>query len=245
MRKLLKVILPFSLLGKTRTALSGSALSLSLLLASPVSSQVLAPTPSVAPGLVEYQIDPEHSSIQFSVRHLGISLVRGEFQSFKGSFTFPAPDAPADTILKARSEASIDVNSISSRVAKRDKHLKSADFLFASKFPEIKFSATSVEVLSPENLRVKGNLSLRGIEKEVQLEVTGGTRAKDPWGNERVGFLAKTKLNRFDYGVKWNQLLETGVPVVAPEVEVELSIEGMRAAATAPATTEAPSAPAK
>jgi len=191
-------------------------------------TQELSPTPSIPKGLVEYQIDPEHSTIQFSVRHLGISVVRGLFPTFKGSFTFP--DTPADGALlpSARAEVTIDAGAISSRVPKRDKHLRSPDFLSTTKFPEIRFSTTAIEGSSPENFQVVGKLSIRGIEKEVRLDVQGGSRAQDPWGNERIGFSARTTIDRFDYGVKWNQLLESGAPVVGSEIEIELLIEGVK-----------------
>jgi polyisoprenoid-binding protein YceI len=228
--------------------LCSTILLASHLLAAQAHAQILSPTPSVPQGMTEYQIDPEHSSVQFAVRHLGISMVRGEFQTFQGSFTYPAPETSPENfstlLAQARASVTIEVNSISTRAAKRDKHLKSADFLFASKFPEIKFTTNAAEVIGPEAFRIRGTLSLRGVAQDVQLEVEGGKRAKDPWGNERVGFFGRTSINRFAYGVKWDQLLETGAPVVAPDVEIELHIEGIKAGSSPIGTAETtPTAP--
>ncbi len=171
----------------------------------------------------EYEIDSDHSRVSFKVRHLAISSVLGQFDKFKGSFTFDPKNMSA-----SGAQAVIDVGSINTNQKKRDDHLRSEDFFSASKYPEISFTSTGIEGSSPENFKLRGNLTMRGVTKPVELAVEMGGATKDPWGNERVAFTASTKLNRRDFGLTWSKILETGAVVVGDEVRIDLEIEGIK-----------------
>ncbi len=117
-------------------------------------------------------------------------------------------------------------------MADRDNHLRSPDFLDAQRYPTLRFRSRRVDVLSPENLRVVGDLTIRDVTREVVLDVEYGGRGRDPWGNERAGFMARTSINRKDYGLTWNQALETGGVLVADRVDIEIELEAIRQTAT-------------
>ncbi len=172
---------------------------------------------------VRYEIDSSHSGIHFSVRHLVISKVRGQFARWSG--TVLAPDGD---FSRASVDVVIDASSIQTGVADRDTHLKSADFFDVATYPELTFKAKSVESLGGERSRVLGDLTIRGITREVALEVEETGRAKDPWGNERVGFTAKTKIERKDFGLTWNQVLEAGGVMVGDRIDIEIEIEAVK-----------------
>ncbi len=174
-----------------------------------------------------WQIDSTHSGIHFAVRHLVIARVRGQFSRWSGALT--APDGDLD---RATVNVTIDASSIETGVADRDAHLRSADFFDVARFPELTFESTRVERLDAERLRVTGNLTLHGVTREVVLDVESAGQTKDPWGNTRVGFSAKTSLSRKDFGLTWNQVLETGGVAVADRVDIELEVEAVRQAAT-------------
>ncbi len=168
-----------------------------------------------------WQLDPQHSSAQFSARHLLISTVRGEFHNVTGTVYLDEKD-----IAKSRVEATIDTATIDTREAKRDVHLKSADFLDVANFPTMTFKSTKVEKAGNGKLRVTGDLTIRGVAKSVVLDVEGPTpEIKDPWGNIRRGAMARTKINRFDYGVSWDKKLDTGGLVVGETVEITIDLE--------------------
>lgn len=170
-----------------------------------------------------YMIDSSHSTAQFSVRHLMISNVKGEFTQVSGAVVY-TPDDPA----ASRIEAAIEVNSINTREPKRDEHLKSADFFDAARFPTITFRSKQVWA-SKGRLHAKGDLTMRGVTREVVLDVDGPTpEMKDPWGNVRIGASATAKLNRKDWGLAWNQVLETGGVMVGEEVAITLDIEAVK-----------------
>ncbi len=174
-----------------------------------------------------YEIDPAHSSAGFSVRHLMVSNVRGEFTKLTGTVTYDEKDPTRSTV-----EATIDVGSVDTRDAKRDGHLKSADFFDAAKYPTITFKSTKVERAAAGKLRVTGDLTMHGVTKPVVLEVEGPTpEVKGPWGNAKIGASATTKLNRVEYGVKWNAPVPTGGVVVGEEVTVTLDLELTRKSA--------------
>lgn len=168
-----------------------------------------------------WQLDPQHSSAQFSARHLLISTVRGEFHNVTGTVYLDEKD-----ISKSRVEATIDTTTIDTREAKRDAHLKSADFLDVANFPTMTFESTKVEKAGNGRLRVTGNLTIRGVTKSVVLDVEGPTpEIKDPSGNIRRGATARTKINRFDYGVSWDKKFDTGGLVVGETVEITIDLE--------------------
>jgi len=172
-----------------------------------------------------WTIDPSHSSVTFAVRHMIFAKVRGAFTKFEGSFEYDAATPTA-----ARTSASIDAGSIDTREPQRDEHLRSADFLDVQHHPRLAFESTSVEPLGREKFRITGDLTIRGTTRAVDLEVEHLGGGKDPWGNERIGFLAKTTINRKDFGLTWNQVLEAGGVLVGEDVEITLDIQAIRAA---------------
>jgi polyisoprenoid-binding protein YceI len=162
-----------------------------------------------------WNIDASHSSLSFTARHMLITNVKGGFGKFSG-----AVNLPSNELEKGVAELSIDVSSVNTGVADRDGHLKSPDFFDAALFPEAFFKSTSVEKLSDEHFKLHGELTIRGITKPIILDAELGGVVTDPWGNERMGFTATGKLNRFDYGLKWNALLETGGAVVGADIKL-------------------------
>lgn len=171
----------------------------------------------------EFSIDPDHSQVSFSIRHLGISNVTGGFQKFSGTILYDA-----ENLAASKTETTIEVASINTQVAKRDNHLKSADFFQADKFPKMTFVSKSVQPVGADKFKLLGELTIKSITLPVTLdvEVTGST--KDQWGNDRVAFSATGVINRKDFGLTWSKLLETGALVVGDEVKVHLDIQGIR-----------------
>ena len=178
----------------------------------------------VAPGLLHaapWEFDPEHTGVQFKVRHLMVSSVRGDFEKVSGKIVYDEAD-----VTKSVADITIDAASINTRVAKRDEHLRSPDFLDVAKFPAIIFRSKRVEKAGNGALKMTGDLTIRGVTKEVVLTVEGPTPAiKDPWGNRRVGGQATTKIHRKDFGLAWNKALETGGVVVGDEVDITIDVE--------------------
>lgn len=173
---------------------------------------------------ITYEIDPAHSSVHFSVRHLMVSNVRGEFGKVSGTVKYD-PQNPSNSSV----EATIDASSIHTRDAQRDGHLKSADFLDVEKFPTLTFRSKRISV-EPGGGKVTGDLTVRGVTREVTLDVEGPTpEMKDPWGKLRIGASATAKLDRKDFGVVWNSPMETGGFVIGDEVKVNIDLEIVRA----------------
>ena len=168
-----------------------------------------------------YALDPSHSTVEFVVRHLMISKVRGRFASFSGQIDL----APGSDMPEAIS-ASIDINSIDTREDQRDNHLRSADFFEVEKYPTMTFQSTRIEGTSGD-FKVYGNLTLHGVTKEVVLKGEFEGRGSDPWGGQRAGYSAHTTINRRDFGLNWNAALETGGVVVSDEVKIELNVEAI------------------
>lgn len=167
-----------------------------------------------------WTIDPSHSSVTFSVRHMMISNVRGEFQKVTGSARYDAT-SPDTTEL----EAAIDVASLSTREPQRDGHLKSADFFDVEKYPTMIFKSKSAARKGGDGLAVTGELTIHGVTREVTLEVSEiADEHKDPWGNQRVGATATTKVKRSDFGMTWNNLIEAGGVLVGDEVKIQLDV---------------------
>jgi polyisoprenoid-binding protein YceI len=173
-----------------------------------------------------WQVDGTHSGVSFTVRHMVISKVRGRFARWNAKLQL-------DTADLARSSVAVDIEaaSIDTGVADRDAHLKSADFFDVQKHPALTYRSRRVEVVSPDRLRVVGDLTIRDATREVVLDVEYGGRGKDPWGNERAGFTATATLNRKDFGLTWNQALETGGVLVADRVDLELELQAVKQAA--------------
>jgi polyisoprenoid-binding protein YceI len=168
----------------------------------------------------QWNIDASHTNAHFSVRHMMITNVRGEFQKLEGTVTFDSANPEATEI-----EATVDVASINTRDAQRDGHLKSADFLDAEKFPKLTFKSKSVKAKGKDHLTVTGDLTIRGVTKEIVLDVEGPSAAStDPFGNVRVGATATTKLKRDEFGIVWNAALEAGGVLVGNDVNVTIDI---------------------
>jgi polyisoprenoid-binding protein YceI len=174
-----------------------------------------------------WEIDASHSGIHFSVRHLVISKVRGQFSRWSGALLVPDGD-----FTRASVEAVIDASSIETGVADRDAHLKSADFFDTAQYPEIVFKAARFEPQGDAEGRLLGSLTIKGVTRDAVLAVERHGQLKDPWGNERAAFSAKTAIDRKDFGLTWNQALETGGVVVGDRVDLEIEIEAVRQAAT-------------
>lgn len=188
---------------------------------------------SVAPALARastWEIDGAHSSAQFSVRHLMVSNVRGEFGSVKGTVNLDDKD-----VTKSSVDATIDVSSITTRNTDRDNHLKSPDFFDVAKFPTMTFKSTAIQKQADGKLNVTGNLSLHGTTKPVTLSVALAPEVKDPWGKTRRGAEATGKINRKDFGLSWNKALETGGVAVGEEVSITIDLEITQKGAAQPA----------
>ncbi|WNG34223.1 polyisoprenoid-binding protein [Archangium minus] len=168
----------------------------------------------------EFDIDSAHSAAQFSVKHMMVSNVRGAFSKVTGKANIDEKD-----ITKSTVEATIDATTINTNEPKRDEHLRSADFFDTAKYPTITFKSTKVQKAGA-NLKVTGDLTMHGVTKPVVLNVEGfTTESKDPWGNIKRGGTATTKINRKDFGLGWNSVLETGGVAVGEEVSITLDLE--------------------
>lgn len=172
----------------------------------------------------KWNFDPAHSEVAFKVRHMMFSKVSGLFNDWEGTFEFD-PENPADT------NVSVDIESagINTRNEDRDQHLRSGDFFDAENHPHIHFESTSVEQTGDKQLKLTGDLTIRGTTKPVVLDVDYHGKAVDPWGNDRVGFTATTTVNRKEFGLTWNQALEAGGVLVGDKVEVELNVQAIPA----------------
>lgn len=174
--------------------------------------------------MAKYTIDNSHSDISFSVRHMVFAKVRGHFTKWSAQLSFDSADPGQSSV-----EVDIDTASIDTREAQRDGHLRSPDFLDAEKFPKITYRSKKVEKAGEGHYKVAGELTVHGVTREVPLDVEETGRGKDPWGNDRVGFVAKTSVNRLDFGLKWNQVLETGGVLIGEKVDIEIDVEAVAA----------------
>lgn len=168
-----------------------------------------------------WQIDPNHSAAQFAVRHLAISTVRGAFTKVSGTVQLDDKDISKSTV-----DVTIDAASVDTRVPDRDKDLRSDHFFDVEKYPTLSFKSTKVEQVEAGKLKVTGDLTIHGATKQVVLEVEGPTApVKDPWGNQRAAANATTKVNRQDFGVKWNAKMDNGGWVVGDDVAITIDVE--------------------
>lgn len=181
--------------------------------------------PAVA-GTSTWKIDPAHSSAQFSVKHLAISTVRGAFSKVTGTVVLDESD-----ITKSTVDVSIDMSTVDTREPDRDKDLKTEKFFDVAKYPTMTFKSTKVEQVAPGKLKVTGDFTLHGVTKQVVLDVDGPTPpVKDPWGNQRAAVTATTKVNRQEYGVKWNATMDNGGVVVGDDVAITIDAEMIKQA---------------
>ena len=177
-----------------------------------------------------WNVDPTHAEIGFAVRHLMISTVRGRFGSVTGTVL-----ADEQNPKNSRIDVSVDVASIDTRQEMRDNHLRSADFFDAANHPTMHFVSKRIEGNVPENFKIIGDLTIRGNTHEVTLSASLEGRGMDPWGNERAGFSATGKIDRRQFGLQWNQAMETGGVVVGDEVKLSIDVELVKQAAKAAA----------
>jgi polyisoprenoid-binding protein YceI len=167
-----------------------------------------------------YQLDKAHSTVGFQVRHI-FTMVGGSFQDFSGTVGIDRARPEASSV-----EFSIQAASIFTNEPKRDEHLKSPDFFDTAKHPTITFKSTAVKPAANNVFEVTGDLTMRGVTRQVTLPVTFLGEARDPWGNEKVGFEIATVLNRKDFGINWNKALDQGGVLVGDEVKVQISVQG-------------------
>jgi polyisoprenoid-binding protein YceI len=181
----------------------------------------MATTTATPASTITWKLDPAHSSADFKVKHMMISHVKGSFSGLSGTLV-------EDTVDPTRSwvEASVDISTVNSGDAQRDAHLKSADFFHHELHPTMTFKSTKVAKKGEGEYAVTGDLTLRGVTKQVTFAVEGPSApAKDPWGNTRVGLSATTKINRKDFDLSWNAALETGGILVGEDVQISLDVE--------------------
>lgn len=178
---------------------------------------------SAPAGLATYTIDPVHSEVGFSVRHLVVSNAKGRFGTFSGELTFDPQNIAGGSV-----SVTIDADSVDTRDAKRDEHLRSNDFFGAGDNPQLTFRSTRVEPRDGEKFDVVGDLTIAGITREVTLAAEFNGVETSPWGQQVVGFTATTEINRKDYNINWNASLESGGVVVGEKVKITLEIEAIR-----------------
>jgi polyisoprenoid-binding protein YceI len=171
-----------------------------------------------------WNIDPAHSAIHFTVRHMVFAKVRGSFGAWQGEL-----ELEPDDLARSKLSVEIDAASIDTGVADRDTHLRSADFLDAEKHPKLTFRGTRIDKQSDTELRMTGDLTIRGVTRPVTLEVERLGEGTDPWGKRRIGFSARGTINRKDFGLEWNQALEAGGVLVGEKVELEIDVEAVGA----------------
>lgn len=189
-------------------------------------------TQTAAAPATAWQIDPQHSSIEFAVRHLMISTVRGRFGTFSGSATGLDESSKAAGV-----KVSIDVASITTGIDQRDEHLRSADFFEVEKFPTIVFDAKRVEGPFSDEFTFVGDLTIRGVTREVTLKAESQGQTTDPWGNLRVGYSATGKLKRSDFGLTYNQALEAGGVLIGDDIKFTIDVALIQPPATTEGTT--------
>jgi len=168
----------------------------------------------------KWDFDFAHSSVNFHVRHLMVSKVHGRFTKWNGTLELDEND-----LTKSRLDVTIDAASVDTKEPKRDDHLRSPDFFDVEKFPTLTFKSHSVARVEGDEFRLTGDLTIHGVTREVTLDVVSFGRTADPWGNEKAGFGATTKIKRSDYGLLWNAALETGGVVVGDDVKIAIDVE--------------------
>lgn len=169
---------------------------------------------------MNWKIDPHHTLIEFSIKHMMITTVRGRFNSFDGTLFLNEQNPTA-----SRVEGTVDVASIDTAAADRDNHLRSADFFDVEKYPKMSFRSTRIESLGGDRFKVYGDLTIKDVTRQIVFDVTSEGQGQDPWGNQRRGFSAAATLNRKDFGLNWNVALETGGWLVGDEVKISIALQ--------------------
>jgi polyisoprenoid-binding protein YceI len=171
-------------------------------------------------GVKTWSLDPAHSSLHFAVKHMVISQTKGAFENYRLNVETKGLD-----FTDAKIELEIDVKTINTNMTDRDNHLRSADFFDAEKFPMIHFISESMTKLNEEEYLLKGNITIKDITKPIEFRVNYGGQVIDPWGNVRAGFTLESSIDRFDFGLTWNTLLEAGSAMVGRMVKLHSEIE--------------------
>jgi polyisoprenoid-binding protein YceI len=171
----------------------------------------------------DYEIDPGHTRLGFVARHAMVSKVRGSIPGVSGRFHIDAQDPSRST-----AEITAEVESISTGQPQRDEHLRSGDFLDVKAYPHLTFRSTSAEQTGEDTFRLTGDLTVRDQTRPITLDVELTGTARDPWGNDRVGFEARGEISRKDWGVTWNAVLETGGVMVGDKIKLEIDVEGIK-----------------
>lgn len=169
-----------------------------------------------------WKLDPAHTAVEFSAKHLMISTVKGRITDIEGTI-YTDEKNPRNSSV----EVTLKAASLDTRTEQRDQHLRSADFLDVEKYPEIKFRSTRIEG-EKDSFKLTGDLTIRDVTKPITLDVEFEGSTRDPWGGERAGFSAKGKIDRRDFGLTWNQALETGGVVVGNEIKISLEVEAIK-----------------
>jgi len=178
---------------------------------------------------MSWQLDKAHSSINFSVRHMMISTVRGRFEEFDGTF-----EVNESNPAQSKIDVEIQTASINTKEAQRDAHLRSPEFFDVEKYPAITFKSKRVQQVDRQHVRLIGDLTIKNVTKEVTLDVEYLGQAKSPWGTTNAGFTAQTKINRKDWGLTWNVALETGGVLVGEEITITIELELVKQPEPAP-----------
>jgi len=178
------------------------------------------PAPNDQRTTSQWQLDPTHSSAEFAVRHMMVATVKGAFKSLSGSV-----DLDETKWENSRIEAEIDASTVDTGVADRDNHLRSADFFDVAQHPKITFRSTAVEAEGQDSGKVHGEITIHGVTRPVTLDVSYLGEIEDPWGNRRRGYSAETTLNRKEFGMTWNMVLDAGGVLVGEKIKVSLNIE--------------------
>jgi polyisoprenoid-binding protein YceI len=171
-----------------------------------------------------WKIDPAHSSVEFSVRHLGIATVRGHFEEFEGSLVV------GEDLAGARAYGTVSAASVTTNEGQRDAHLRSEDFFHAEVHPELSFESTSIRAIDENSFEIEGELTMRGVTRPIRLNAEVQGTEIDPWGNERVGLEVTGQLNRGDWGMTFNQALGSGNVLVSDRVKLSLDISAVKQA---------------
>ena len=178
-------------------------------------------TPTTLPAGT-WSIDPAHSSVEFQVKHMGIATVKGFFSEFEGLL-----EVAEDGTITAG--GTVEAASVNTRAAQRDAHLRSADFLDADNHPQLRFRSNSVQPLDEDSNRIVGELTIRGVTREVELHAVAQGVEQDPWGNTRVGLEVTGEIDREEFGLTWNQALESGGVLVGKKVKLLLDLSAVKA----------------
>jgi len=170
--------------------------------------------------MLTYEIDPYHTTVGFSAKHLAVSTVRGQFTKFDGSF-----EGPDDDFTKTRGEVKIEVASVNTNADQRDNHLRSADFFEAEKYPYITFNVTRIEHIDGDEYKVRGDLTIKDVTRPIMLDATLDGRTADPFGGkERLGVSLSGQINRMDFGLNWNGLAGS-VPMASHQIKLAIEAE--------------------